>query len=1072
MSDLFGFGTPDEKKRPKRGLFGFGGPIQEEPEVPTAAETIEPFDPRPTRVAGIKGFEGEKRTDSFVQNAWLDIKEQGEGLIDLAGLLFNPETFTQTVQAIGENFGPAMVQTYTRWADAAKQDVFLDALYEHPIQAIQDLTFPISFLGSLGGTGTLAVLKAAGKGGSKAANGAATIAKWSDRLGIVTDPVVGLPVYAAGAVTRKISKVPAHLRGEPGTSIGDTSKADNAVKTPVEPKTRPDDSFRATLADEEKATEFLTELENGSLLKRELVKKKGTENFYSGNINLKILHSPEDIDSAINKTADFIIQQNDEFVDQRYRGTGGSITWDTEEKLAAKMHLTPAQLKKTKAGTAFNSTKQLATTHLIEEAEADMLFKAHKARDGAIENKASFVESLSNYSGILNAVSGVRAEAGRALNILKKIPKAGELRRKALNEIIDAAGGDKKLSAMAEKMLEAHTIEDAGKIAKGSLGETSWKIFMETWINSLLSGPHTQMVNLGSNSMVSAYANLIEETAATALSKVPLLGSGERSFREILPRVNGMMRGVARAAQAGLDKGFATGKAYGLEKVMPEHAPNLLGILPEKYKTPIPEKFLRDNQYIKSQLGLGEMKAIKSIRQDKLGKAINISGDVVRLPGTFLQGGDTLFKMVNYSAEVEALAIREAVSKGLKGADKVKFIQDMIGNPSSAIHEAAMAVADVNTFTNRLGGNWVQELGNVATGVTRKLPLARIVIPFIRTPTNIADFALRRTPLGATFKDVRSAIKGGGLQRDIALSRMAVGTGLGIAAFNMAEDGIITGGAPSKPAEREFRRNVAKEQEYSYFDKESGRYISYSRIEPLGSILGMAADLHPLLKYMENDELDKAAALLVGSISKNISSKTFLRGVTDLINAYQDPDRFGERWIQNIAGTVVPTFLAQEARIQDPHIRQVNSIAEKVKSRIPGLSRELALLPNLWGEPVKREFADRINPIYMRTKSKDKVTQAMIDLEYFPGMPSKKIAGVELTPEQWKDYVTIAGKSAKRELDMFASTREWDDLLQTARGQAILEKNISAIINAYRSAARYQIIVENPDIERQFLANR
>ena len=1026
-----------------------------EPEVNVPSQTVNPaFGPRPVRVADIQGFQGEPRTEDVLDNAYLDIQEQVEGLVDLGGLLFDSETFLPTVKAIGENFGPAMVETFTRWKDASDNDVLLDAIRQHPVQFVQDVTFPITFLGTLGGGAVASALNIAGKGASKAAKGASLVSKWADRLGVVVDPVTGLPLAAAGSLARTLTtpKVKADLPipDEPIPTIGEASRIEVSTKQ----KIQPDDSFRVTLEDQAKADELLNALEDGSILKRELVKRKGTDNFYSSGLNIKKLTGVDDIDNALNKEMDFIIQQNDGFIEQRR----GEITHEKTIELAGKLGLTPEKLRQTEVGTAFSAEKLMASVNLVDEAHTDMLFKAHKAMSGGTFEKASFVESMSNFNGILNALAGAKTEAGRALNILKKTPTNDKLKLKAMEDILEIGGGDKKLTALAEKMLDAHSTPQVATLVKDGFLEKSWKVFMETWVNSLLSGPQTHVVNFNSNALVTAYTNFVESPIAATLGKVT---RGEGAvWEETVARLRGISRGFARASQAGLDTGVEKGRAFGLEKLLPEHAPNILAKLGV---TEIPEKFLRDNKYIGSQLELNRG-AISSIRNDKVGKAINIGGGIVRTPGMALQAGDTLFKMMNYSAELEALAMRDALKKGLKNQARVDHINKLLFNPPEKMHAEAMAVADVNTFTNKLGGNWVQILGKKAQEVAREVPLMRIVVPFIRTPTNIADFALKRTPLAFTMKDVRSALKAGGRQADIAKTRIAVGIGLGAASFHMSEMGIITGGAPSNPNERKLKQ-AGGWQEYSYFDEKSGKYLSYNRFEPLGSIMGMAADMRPFVEHASNDELDKAAALLVSSVAKNVSSKTFLRGVTDLINAYQDPDRFAERYIQNLAGTVVPTFLASEARLEDPFLRQTNSILEKIKSRVPGQSQDLVKVPNLWGQDIKREGTGRFNPIYMRTDKKDKVTQTMIELQFFPGMPGKTIAGLELSPAQWREYVILSGERAKQELDLYANTVHWDKLRNGGpEEKVLLENDISKIITTYRRAARFEMVAKYPEL--------
>ena len=75
---------------------------------------------------------------------------------------------------------------------------------------------------------------------------------------------------------------------------------------------------------------------------------------------------------------------------------------------------------------------------------------------------------------------------------------------------------------------------------------------------------------------------------------------------------------------------------------------------------------------------------------------------------------------------------------------------------------------------------------------------------------------------------------------------------------------------------------------------------------------------------------DNLATALVIATSKNVTSKTFLRGLSEAAMVMGDPDRRGERYIRQLAGTAIPSIVAQIARVQDPVLRDVRSIYDKL----------------------------------------------------------------------------------------------------------------------------------------------
>ena len=370
------------------------------------------------------------------------------------------------------------------------------------------------------------------------------------------------------------------------------------------------------------------------------------------------------------------------------------------------------------------------------------------------------------------------------------------------------------------------------------------------------------------------------------------------------------------------------------------------------------------------------------------------------------------------------------------------------------------------------------------------MPLLRVAVPFIRTPANIAKFALERTPLALTFRDVRKTLLGPkSVARDQAWARVLTGSALGYTAAWGASNGNITGGAPSNTRERQLSQ-TAGFQQYSF--KSDKGSVAFGRIEPLGMIMGAGADLYRLSEVMTSGEIDKTAALITGSAIKNLSSKTFLRGVTDMLQAMNDPDRYMERWVQNFATSLLPfsSLIASGTRAIDPTLREADGIFERANTRyniLTGFSDEAPPRRNIWGEPIvfdqtlstepnKEKWQDIIqkslafvNPIYMKADPKDKVTNFMIDVDYFPGVPSRRIQNVEMTAEEYSEYAKISGQQAKAQLDLRASTPEWDAIVEngTIQQRENLKDYINRVIDRYRTRARKQVLNLFPELRQR-----
>ena len=172
-----------------------------------------------------------------------------------------------------------------------------------------------------------------------------------------------------------------------------------------------------------------------------------------------------------------------------------------------------------------------------------------------------------------------------------------------------------------------------------------------------------------------------------------------------------------------------------------------------------------------------------------------------------------------------------------------------------------------------------------------------------------------------------------------------------------------------------------------------------------------------------------------------------------------DPDRRGERYIQQLAGSAVPSIVAQITQVQDPVLRDVRSIYDKLCSRVLGCSTSLPPRRNIWGEVIVRGGGigpDIMSPIYTNKVKLDPVSDEMLRLGVSQQMPSRQIMGVELTPQEYDEYNRIAGQSAKVELTKLIKRRDYKTASDGPDGLKALA--IKKVFAATREKARGQIL--------------
>ncbi len=138
-------------------------------------------------------------------------------------------------------------------------------------------------------------------------------------------------------------------------------------------------------------------------------------------------------------------------------------------------------------------------------------------------------------------------------------------------------------------------------------------------------------------------------------------------------------------------------------------------------------------------------------------------------------------------------------------------------------------------------------------------------------------------------------------KKDEAAARMLLGAGLGLMTAKSVMDGNLTGSYPKDPGRREAMI-AAGIPEYSM--KIGDRWYSYSRIEPLATVLGITADgVETMIDYLRLPDPEKKSEKLavdaVLAITKNLTSKTFLEGITGFLQAVHDPERYGGSYLNS-----------------------------------------------------------------------------------------------------------------------------------------------------------------------------
>jgi hypothetical protein len=562
------------------------------------------------------------------------------------------------------------------------------------------------------------------------------------------------------------------------------------------------------------------------------------------------------------------------------------LTLEMTRQLGRDLGMSDEDVLTLKPGEALNAERVMAARGLVEASRNSLVGAADAARNDPAQMPA-FLEALARHQEIDSQVRGIVAkEAGRALGAFRG---AGA----PIDEAVRALGKMKpEAQAEAAARLAKLDPNDAGAISRFvrdiKPSSTADKIF-EAWMNGLLSGG-TPVIKAASDIALRTLG-VVERPTAAAIDALRALGTGtprERFFGEAPADIYGMVRGMPKA-------------------------------LSQFWKT-----FAHES---------GMSEEVLDPRFQRIHAVKGAAGTIVRTPSRLLEAITDSARVVNYSAELHAEAYRAAAEEGLRGKALLERAEELAGNPTSAMREAAAQYALKRTFTQPLG-----RAGRTAMNLRDVMPGARYALPFMKIPTNILKSAAEYSPLGyARTLMPENAFWGERPEFADSAAKASIGTALGLTFLHAALNSEVTGsGAHLSPSDRE-RLEAKGWQPFSI--KVGDRYYSYGRLEPLAPVLAMAADLAQAIKDKASGTGQMAKELAKG-IAANLSELPFLSSTMRLSRLLENPGAY----LRQMGGSVIPTGVADIAHILDPTIRAPKTLTQELESRIPGETEKVPAL--------------------------------------------------------------------------------------------------------------------------------
>lgn len=780
---------------------------------------------------------------------------------------------------------------------------------------------------------------------------------------------------------------------------------------------------------------------------------------------------------------------------------------------------------------------QAAVHRLMLIGQKNMLSYAQEYARAAREwKKTGDIEKLANsrllseeFVDLAGVVRDIKSEQGRGLGS-NNLHAAAAKDAADIARVLRNAGGQKNLEKLTDRMLVAadqgglQAAANMMRLSEMTYGRRAVLVIVEAFINSILSGARTLTVNVATPLSMSAIVPAEHMLGGVLTGNSPII-------RRSLAELNGLAHSVSEAFRVAKKSLVLGENIYDPARALRDDPAYALG------GTIRAETFGQESDTL-------------------TGQAINWLGRVIRLPTTLMRSSDEFVKVLNTRATLRADLMEEGISKGLRGEVLERHVVDGIERevftlqattrrglerlareeaeslgitggealqrhidefivknqdrvPSESALRARSRAREV-TFTETLRD------GTISKSIQRiagQHPILRIFgLPFIRTPVNIASQAGQRFDVaGATqtligtifpkaapnlaesrFRFARDLASGDPARRAEATGRLASGMGITALAVHYAAAGIITGGGPRDPEQRQVRLDAGW---LPYSFRTPGGYVQYLRADPFATMLGTVADVYEYARLATQDEdlnIQMMGTGLMVGLAQNITNKTYLQGLRQIFDALSDPEAKMESVIQQYVGAFVPNTFAQAVLLSgDGNMRDVNSVLDKLKSRTPGFTDDLAPIRNVLGEPVKRVTAlgaapgevssilDAFLPIAYREVTDDVVRLEMGQLQHGFSPPKRVLRGVDLMDfrsqkgqtayDRWLELhgsVKIKGRTLRQELRKLIKSSDYQRLspLSTAEAESPRVDALTRVIRRFRRGALDQMFREFPEV--------
>lgn len=607
-------------------------------------------------------------------------------------------------------------------------------------------------------------------------------------------------------------------------------------------------------------------------------------------------------------------------------------------------------------------------------------------------------QQLADASTLYGYGQAIRAGAGRTMRRMRDEfgPKQADI------EMMRGLSGDRLVDAIIATGGSPQAIQKI--TSRGALARLGDALEF-SYVNGLLWGPRSHFVNFMTNAYMVGFRPLERVVGGGVIG-------GARAARDLLTgNPAGIGAGASQAAQS-LQQGI---REYAYIGSSLHNAVKMAGetwLRGDSMLAPRSLENLTAPRINPAELRFKSPDNLLAILNNAITAVVKVTGFPTRALGTV----DELVQQTVYRSQVQAKAHAEGIELGLVGDSLTAHVRQRLEAAFDAdlraTDTAALQEARTSTFQQDL---LPDTLGHTIANAAVKHRIVRLVLPFVRTPTNVLRYGQKLTPvLNLAQDEYRQMLSGkmGPQMQAQAVGQMSLGSlYLGLAAY-YAGTGAITGAGPSDPKLRSALMATGW-QPYSIVTAHADgtkTYTNYGRFDPLGLPFGIVADIVDVLSNTDEDAAvppqvgDAMVAGFLG-LAKQLSNKSYLKSLNDAVEAFSEPDKGGEKYAGQLASNLIPFSSGLRFVNPDPLMRDARSVTDRMLATIPGLSDKVPARRDAFGDPLT------VNKGLWVTDKGSMVDAEMrrmaLEAGFAVGAPSPDVGGVDL-----RDITMVNGRNA------------------------------------------------------------